>query len=365
MPTHDLSSFADRRSVCVSLALALPLLLTGCPTATERPADDTGTRDAGTSDAFVPSIDAALPDAFARDAAIGIDAFVPDAFVRDASRVDAGPRCGDGICGVDETALTCDDDCGSSGETRAYVVSILDSGEGATDFEFAFGFDLDGMVDGTAGLPCTAAPDFTSSVTGDVGVDNQFSTIFPTLGTMLPGGIDGAFQEQIQSGALLLVVEVSRIDSFTSDPFVIVHLARATLPSSATIVLDGPGLAAGQTFVETTDLGVFVGSITAGRLGARSDATVPISFGFGPALAVRNLVLGARLSDTGGLTEGELGGLVSVDDLVTSIMTVIDGVDRATIEALTQPDVDPDSTGEHCDSISLGLGVQAVRAILE
>jgi hypothetical protein len=183
---------------------------------------------------------------------------------------------------------------------------------------------------------------------------------------MITGGVNGAIQEQIQGGTLLLVFEVSDINSFTTDSSVMVHIALGAIPTGATIMTEGTGLAAGQTFTEMMSLGTVMGSITAGRLSAETP-TLPLAFdvmGSAITLTLRNVVIGGRISDAGGLTQGEFGAIVAVDDVVTLAMMFLMGVDRATVEALAMPDIDPDATGEHCDSISAGLGFESVSATL-
>jgi hypothetical protein len=279
----------------------------------------------------------------------------------------AGPVCGNTMCETGETTASCAVDCPAP-MTRTYVVSTIDTSTppGGT---MAYGFDLDDSVGGIAGQACTSAPDFTSSVTGDEGVDNQLSTVLPTLDMQIgEGGVNGAIQEQIQGGTLLLVFEVSEINSFANDTSVMVHIALGAVPTGATIQTAGTGLAADQTFTEMMDLGTVSGSITAGRLRAETP-TLPLSFavmGANVTLTLRQVVVGGSISDAGGFTHGEFGAVVSVDDVVSLAMMFLPGTDRATVEALVMPDIDPaDAAGEHCDSISAGLGFESVEATLE
>lgn len=272
-----------------------------------------------------------------------------------------GVTCGDGTCDPGETPGSCPD----CAESRTYVFSTMDA-ESPADVTLAFGFDLDAASGGRSGLPCTAAPDFSSVVTGQDGVDNQLSTVLPTLSMMLPGGVNGAIQEDIQRGALLYIIEVSGIESFVDDPVVRVHGVMGRPLPGAPVVTDGDGLAPGQTFATMIDLGTVPGAITNGRLSV-SELELPLTFtanGETVRMDIRHLVIGGRLSATGELTDGEIGGSVSVEDAVVLGQTFFAGIDRATIEAFAMPDLDPDETGEHCHSISAGMGFESVSATL-
>ncbi len=274
-----------------------------------------------------------------------------------------GAICGDGRCDPSETSESCPD-CSL---TRTYVFSTMDTMELSADPAVTFGFDLDGVPDGREGLPCTTAPDFISVVTGQHGVDNQLGTVLPIIGQMLPNGVNGAIQEDIQRGALLYIIEVTGIANFTNDPFVAVHGVMGRPLPGTPVVTDGAGLAPGQTFGILIDLGTVAGAITDARLSV-SALQLPLSFtanGVSLLMTIRDLVIGGHLSETGELTQGEIGGSVSVEDAVVLGSTFFAGIDRATIEAIAMPDLDPDATGDHCASISAGLGFEAVSATLE
>jgi hypothetical protein len=250
--------------------------------------------------------------------------------------------------------------------TQTYVVSTIETTPPA-DSTLAFGFDLDSMNGGRASFPCTAAPDFTSVVSGDTAVDNQFGSIVPTFDMMLPGGFDGAIQQEIQSGALLYVVEVTRISGFVDDPAVLVHVALGRAAAGGTIVTSGAGLAPGQVLEEMIDLGTVAGTITRGRLRA-TIAMLPLSFrvsGTLITLTLRSVAIGGHFDASGVLSGGEIGGTISVEDVLRFALAFVAGVDRATIEALAMPDMSPDATGDHCAGISAGFGFEPVSATLE
>jgi hypothetical protein len=183
---------------------------------------------------------------------------------------------------------------------------------------------------------------------------------------MLDDGVNGAIRDQIQSGTLLLMFEVSGIESFHDDSMVVVHILLGAVPAGATIMTDGSGLAPDQMFTTMQDIATVTGTIEGGRLHAESTATIPISFVVMDrpvTLMLRDVVIGSPISDLRGLSEGELGGVVRIDDVVC--LPCGDAIDRATIEALAMPDIDPDATGEHCNAISAGFGFTTVDAWLE
>ena len=106
-------------------------------------------------------------------------------------------------------------------ETHTYVIGMIDTQTDNVDD--AYGFNLDGMDGGPAGT-CQDIMDYTSPVTGAAGVDNQLSYLAPTLDGLLGGdGVNGAIRDQIQAGSVLLMLEVSDINSFNNDSAIRVH----------------------------------------------------------------------------------------------------------------------------------------------
>jgi hypothetical protein len=282
---------------------------------------------------------------------------------------------------------------GGAPQTVTYVIGSINTGSTLPSGQ-AFGFDLDMMNGGNAAQACTGAADFTSPVTNAMGVDNQLSTVLPTLGSMLGAdGADGAIRDQIMAGKLLLVLEVSDINSFNNDDSVQVHVRLGQVPAMGTPMTSAActahtdmtscagdaanacnwnstmsacqGLASGQTFMTMTDLGTQMGTIASGRLSVTT-AMLPLMFtasGTTISLVLRDVHIGGRITATG-MTGGEFGASVLVDDVVTLAMMFITGVDRATVESLAMPDLQPDATGAHCNAISAGLGFSAVTATI-
>lgn len=278
--------------------------------------------------------------------------------------------------------------------SRTYVIGRFLSGDDLPGGQ-AYGFDLDMMVGGAAGLPCTGAIDFTSPISGNTGIDNQYGTIVPTFDAMLgTDGYDGRMRDRILSGDYLMVLQVDGIDSFLDDPSVMVRVVRAqgtgtgggvtagadcvAHVSSETCRADATnacswrsatseclGLQAGQSLASSATLGTFAGAIRNSRL--EFQTTLPLDTPFVsvavPTMPVRNARFAAHISSAT-LSEGEIGGTVLLDDLVAGGMSILSGFDRSTAESFVQPDLGPDATGAHCANISAGLRFDAITATL-
>lgn len=331
---------------------------------------------------------------------------------------DAGPIGGD-------TGPTTED--AGPGQAVTYVIGTIRTngdidGSGAQ----AYGFDLDNMVDGPADT-CQAAADFTSPETGGGGVDNQLTN---ALGLLAGMDLDGTIQGQINAGKILILLEISGINSFANDSDITVHAVLAqvqpegvacrahtaegdctgdttnqcewtaaasgtggscatTVPpdvstacAAHTVEADCrddqanacnwsmntcSGIAAGQTFASQTDLGTVQGSITGGRLSAVTPM-LPLHLSVQGAeidLILRNVHFGGAITATG-ITGGEFGAKVTVDDVITIGEQIMPGlVTRDLINSVVMPDLDPEAADPMtCDSISAGMGFTALTATL-
>jgi hypothetical protein len=248
-----------------------------------------------------------------------------------------------------------------------YVVSTIDTD--ADDPTRAYGFDIDHSIGGIPSLPCTGiATDFVSPITGASGVDNQWINLLPVVGMMVGAdGANGGLRDQIQTGALLIVFQVGDVDSYANDASVSLRTVLARVPMGSTLRLDGAGLAPDQALETLVDLGSASGAITDGRLEADIASALPM-FGFGlpgAPVSLRDGHLGGRISPSA-LSQVELGGYVSVDEVATWMSGFIGGVDVATVQALTNADAQPDpaDAGGHCMGISAGVELEAVGAFL-
>jgi hypothetical protein len=252
---------------------------------------------------------------------------------------------------------------GPSGETYTYVLSTAHMPASAGGM--GVGFNLDGAVSDGATEACNDAPDVTSFITGEPGVDNSVGSVVPY------GGMDSAFrtavEEQIAAGTLLLLIEVSDVDIFTSDASVGVRILLGTTTEPITLV--GGRIAPGQTFTEGTVLAnIAIGdaAITAGTLAFEISA-LPLSLtidGTDLMLTLRDTHFRADISATG-LTQGQIGGSLTVADVVQ----LADDLGRSeisneeVIRSLGLPDLDPNAADDTvCNSISVGLSFEAVTA---
>ena len=231
----------------------------------------------------------------------------------------------------------------------------------------AYGIDLDGRVGGVPGT-CTDAIDFTSPITGATGVDNQFSNLFPIIDTLVGArGEDAVIRNGIIAGRIAVVLVVDDLNSYTNDNAVRVRLVMGRIVPGMTLLTDATGtaLAPGASFQVGSELGTYPATITNGRLAFTSTAPLPLFVlpqGSSP-MPLRNTRFEARITATA-LYEGQLGGEITVDDVVAWL---VDGgaiADRASIEALLRPDLEPDADGAHCAGASAGAEFAGVLASL-
>ncbi|MFO0686369.1 MAG: hypothetical protein U0234_30175 [Sandaracinus sp.] len=336
----------------------------------------------------------------------------------------ATPDGGNGTTDANNTQT----DANTPAQTITYVIGAIDTD--TDDQAQAYGFDLDGMMDGPAGT-CQDQADYTSPVTGDTAVDNQLVNALSFLGSMLgDDGANGAIRDQIEAGKILLILQVSDINSFADDSSVQVravlgqvqqgtachaHTAEAdctgdtanscdwtaaasgtggtcssTTPPAVSTACAAhtaeadctgdaanacnwsasastcSGIAAGQTFAVLQELDSVTGSIAGGRLTAVT-SQLPLHFeasGMSIDLVLREVHFGGRITATG-ITGGEFGAKVLVDDVVMLAANLGLNVDRATIEGVVPPDLDPQAADPMtCDAISAGMGFTAITATL-
>lgn len=266
--------------------------------------------------------------------------------------------------------------------TLTYVIgtlSILEASSAGT----AVGFNLDGLDSMEGSILISADceefnPDFASLLDpGHVGVDNTFQGLVATIESLLDasmcpgmttdGCLDVTIQEQILDGTLLLLVEVTNIDSFAYDESVEVALYAGAVPGGGMpMLLGGGGLAPGQTFdTVSTLVAPTFGDIFDGRLRVRWTGMVTL-------LPGGSLLLPLQLDDpelradisTAGLALGVMGGTTSIDYLVTAASALMPGIED-TLGAIFEgiADVTPTSDPVICANISSGYLLDAVPAL--
>lgn len=240
------------------------------------------------------------------------------------------------------------------------------------------GFDLDC----TTGLSCNCdnCGDFMSSG-GDMGIDNQFARLFPTLDSAL--ALSANLDQGIQDGSLLLIVKLDGLDSETldasiNDDCVDVSIINGVVPGFGAPELDdNMQLVAGQTldidsaFVTEGVPNIrFTGAITSGELNA-GPATIPVSFPVGDsafALTIQDGRMQASFAD-GALRSGLIGGVLDVKTTLGELNNFMPGLgDEGTLVAnLLYSYADnvpnPEENGE-CSAISATLGFDSRSVVL-
>ncbi|MDX2089607.1 MAG: hypothetical protein SFX73_17260 [Kofleriaceae bacterium] len=304
--------------------LAASLTLAACDSGGSTP--DSGLRpDAQTQDGAGPdaqSLDGAQPDAVANDGAAA------DAVGLDGAAVDARPRPDTGPRPDGAVALT-----------RTYTVATL--AVPAPSGGRAAGFNLDGRVDsGDMDGSCVGSTADFISVTdaSEVGVDNGLGPQVTTFGTLLAADCPGATaatclsaiaQATIDDGSFSLVLEVSDIDSFDDDAFVVV---TPTINGVTAAAIDA--------------------EIVGGRLSLSiAELLIPLAV----ELRIRDTRLSATISDTA-LSGGAIGGALRLDELVEAIEAAMPGTGTIARSLLRgAADLEPSSVPTTCDAISTGM----------
>lgn len=249
--------------------------------------------------------------------------------------------------------------------THRYVVSVLRIPEPMGSM--AYGFNLDGVVSTGEGTTCVdLAPDYQSiNDPGENGVDNGLATLVPLLNMAAGGGsLDEGIASQIASGSLLLVMEVSGIDNYTTDSSVMLSLHRGEVAGGMPLLAEDGTLAPGQEFMLTAVSPAVMGSITNGRLRAQTDA-LPVTIDTGNpdvgaiTLTFHNAQIRANISKTG-LAVGAIGGAIVIEELVMTAEMVRPGAGDLVRSAVTG-DLQPDPANTaNCASLSAGLSFTAI-----
>jgi hypothetical protein len=178
------------------------------------------------------------------------------------------------------------------------------------------GFDLDGRVSGTDDATTCGHADFLSPE-GKPGIDNTFATLVPLIEKTGISAVETLLQASIQSGGILLVLELDDLDSLVDDPAVKVTMrAGQGLPLLGT---DGK-LLTGQTFhLSPRDPKAHSGvaSLVAGVVETPPfDLDLPVSvFGKDYTLATRGTRLRFRIVDAEHVEAGLLGTGITIDSV--------------------------------------------------
>lgn len=260
--------------------------------------------------------------------------------------------------------------------TFVYVVNRLSIPE--ADDGVVAGFNLDG-IDSGAGSDdaedCQGyAPDYVSSTDPDhIGVDNALEALVGILAEQIVSDtcagmadeLGCTLGEQINEGAVLLLLEVSGVESLEYDTDVQLQLFLGAVPEGETLTVEGGALAAGQTFDVMANLGAPVGGdIFDGRLRATTpqlQLALTVD-GMNVPLTITNPEIRADVSATG-LTNGAIGGELTIADLQETVEMLgldfdIEGV-AGSFADLSPSAADPLT----CEGLSVGITFGATSAM--
>lgn len=262
--------------------------------------------------------------------------------------------CGDGAAPGD-TGLGAES-CGAVTSQHTVVISQLSFTRRGSDGT-AHGFDLDGVQSADGDSAGCGHADLTSP-TGEAGIDSAFSGLVPVLEGLGASAVEGLVQDAVDSGELLLILELQRLDDWSDDACVDLEVSRGAgtplLGTDGVILVD-------QSF--SLDPGVPASLATGGTL---RDGTVEIR-GVGITLPVQilDVFLTFDVPDSAfrftleedGTVRGYFAGGVPVSEIVDQIGAITDIGDLAeVIPTLVQSAADlyPDETGV-CTHLSLGF----------
>jgi len=290
-----------------------------------------------------------------------------------------GVGCGDDDVGTTADSGTPPSPCNAamlaSGTSHIYVINVLSLADLEADGTTA-GFNVDGdSVVECNGLTAgdTAELNGTAPDNG-TGIDNA-------LGPALAGIVGSSIQDGVDSGSVLLMLEVRGVDSFTSDSCVGVNFFIGALPNGVDAPdLDAAGrVAAGQTFdIVSTSFTDGLGgtmpriqfgsaSIVGGRLrGGPADFPLSLSLlGVNLTLTIRSASLRFDITPTT-IGIGRLGGALNTEEVVTAVQGIPDLAMYVEIVMDTlnnSADIDENSSPDSCEAGSIALKLDGVTAV--
>lgn len=275
------------------------------------------------------------------------------------------------LCGAFLSMTSCKSTNDMPDTTHTYVMSQL-SIPPMMGTNAAVGFNLDGVNStGCVAEPCTCVETVVDFVSADdamqTGIDNSLSILVPTIETLLTDGValDDTLLEQIVDGSLLIMLEVSEINSYSEDGEVAVQFYTGAVPAGATIQVAGSTIAADQIFDATPVGAPIMGNIVGGRLRfSAPEVTIPISAGgFVLDLHLRSATLEANISPDR-LVAGVLGGSVNVEEVADAVEGAMPGLRDTVIDVLGgNADMSPDGADMTiCTALSAGMRFGAIPA---
>jgi hypothetical protein len=273
-------------------------------------------------------------------------------------------------CGKDKAAAPLDTgadfgECGDPSAMHSVVITQLAFTRINEDGSIN-GFDLDD-TESAGGDPVGCGHADRVGTDGSAGVDSAFATLAPVLEGLGAGAVEGLIQQAIDSGELLLLIEISHLDDWQSDSCadVAVHRGEGTplIGTDGTIMVD-------QTFGLSTEVPSTSGSggwVEGGAFEIRSvEITLPVQIlDVFLTFTMPEGALHLDLAEDGTVT-GYLAGGVPVEQITTQIGGISDiGELSSVIPPLIEAAADlyPDETGA-CTALSLGFDVAGKPAFV-
>ena len=129
-------------------------------------------------------------------------------------------------CSKDETTKPLTEDIIGScdqGETITAVISYF--GYARNEDGVAWGFNLDDHVSDASDEEGCYKPDLVDPL-GNEGIDNALSTLVPALEATAAVSVESLVQQSINSGELIMMIEITGVDDWENDDCVTVNLYR-------------------------------------------------------------------------------------------------------------------------------------------
>lgn len=259
----------------------------------------------------------------------------------------------------------------SGGDTLLYVVSSLGAGVPTTDGRVP-GFDVDQRTsDASDGETCNQ-PDYVSPPPESrAGVDNQLGPIVASFD--FQDEVETLFDAAIEDGSLLLLVEISHVQSVTDDDCVTVAFLNGFFPpgiGDPIIGADGqlaPGQlididqsfldASGNPLYQVANARIAGGVVDTGHTSITPTYTVG-----GTAAPITFNQLAVRL-DGDHARAGVIGGSFEIETVAAIIGPQLGSLEPFVLPALrSKADLARDAGGT-CQSLSAGLVFSAVSAV--
>ena len=250
-------------------------------------------------------------------------------------------------------------------ESEIAVVSVL-SFVREDPTGFSLGFDLDGLDTDDGDATGCGVEDFKHALTGAPGVDNGFAALLPVLDVTGGGQLGDLVQAAVNSGELLLILELTGLDSWDADECVTLDIGRGIGPPR---IGGDERILPGQTFdrdLEAPASHVACAVATDGMIrGTPLQLGLPLNV-FDETIDLTLLDGVIELArDEFGVITGTIGGAIEIQDLKDNVAG-LDGIGDqipALIGPLLDSNADLDGTGP-CSRLSVTMTITAVSAFL-